>query len=346
MNPRTFPYTSSTPHRRVWPGLALAAALGGLGVGCGGDQAPSSATPGSPPAKRVTLGIQVSPAMALVMIAKDRNLFKKIDVEIKEFTAGKFALQSQLGGAIDYCVSGEVPVCLATLQGNPLRTVAQVVEKTSNEVRAVARRDGDLNTAEAYFKARKRKLATSFGGGPEYYTYEFLKKYNISPDQVEVISQKPEDMPAALATGSVDAIAVFDPFAFIAEKRLGDQALTFTGDELYSEFYVLNARPEQIEHDGDTIRELIRGLARAAEFAEKDPSEAKKIVQRYTKLDPEVIEGIWKNFVFRPALTPDLIRVWEAEADWAVATKKVPEGTARPDFRKVVVDRFLRDVQL
>jgi ABC-type nitrate/sulfonate/bicarbonate transport system substrate-binding protein len=260
---------------------------------------------------------------------------------LKEFTAGKFALQSFLSNSIDFAVAGEVPVCLATLQGNESRVVTQVVERTVKEVRVVARRDGDLNEPEAYFKARRRKIATSFGGGPEFYTYSFLKKYGIADDQVEILSQKPEDMPAAILAGSVDAVSVFDPFAFVAEKRLGDQGITFADPSLYSEFYVLVASPRQIEKDPETIKALIKGLQRAAEFIAKDPETSKEIMRRYTKLDRDVIDGIWANFVFKPALTPELLQVWEAQAAWARDTRKVPADTPTPDFRRIIDGRFL-----
>src|SRR5947208_3303304 len=67
---------------------------------------------------KVKMGIQASPAMALVMAAKELGAFdaEGVDVELVPFTAGKFALQALIGGSLDYCVSGEVPVALATLQ--------------------------------------------------------------------------------------------------------------------------------------------------------------------------------------------------------------------------------------
>ena len=75
--------------------------------------------------RKVSVGIQVSPAMTLVMVAKDAGFFEKqhLDVELRQFTAGKFALQAFLGGSIDFSVSGDVPVCLAALQGNQIRVV-------------------------------------------------------------------------------------------------------------------------------------------------------------------------------------------------------------------------------
>jgi ABC-type nitrate/sulfonate/bicarbonate transport system substrate-binding protein len=295
---------------------------------------------GAPIRPKVTVGFQVSPAMALVMVAKDKGLFEGIDVELKEFTAGKFALQAFLSRSIDYAISGEVPVTLAILQGNEIRVVAQVVERTLDEVRVVARRDGELTDPARYFKARRRKIATSFGGGPEFFTYTFLKRHGIGPGEVEILSQKPEDMPAALLAGSVDAICIFDPFAYIAERKLADKAITFTDPEGYSELYVLNARPEQVEAEGPTIERLVRGLNRAVEAIEADPEGARAIVRKYTKLDAETLSGIWKSFVWGTALTPELLRVWEAEAAWAKGTGKVPPDAATPDFRRVLATGF------
>ncbi len=285
--------------------------------------------------------------MTLVMVAQDRGFFRDngVTVEIKEFTAGKFALQAFLSGAIDFAVSGEVPVALAALQGNPVRVVSQVVERTQNEVRVVALRDGGLTDPRAYFAARKRKLATSFGGGPEFFTYAFLKRYGIAPDQVEIISQKPEDMPAALATASVDAVAIFEPFAYFAASRSARDVVVFEDATLYSELYVLNARPEQLESRATEITAILRALVTAGDFVAANPAEAKTILRRYTKLDSETVDAIWGSFVFRPALTPALVELWEAQVQWARATGKVPADAAQPNLRGLIETRFLKAVQ-
>lgn len=296
--------------------------------------------------QKVTLGIQVSPALALVMVAKDKGFFEKegLDVELKQFTAGKFALQAFLTGSIDYAVSGEVPVCLASLQGNEIRVVSQVVLATTNEVRVVARREDGLTHPSQYFHAHKRKLATSFGGGPEFFTYNFLKANHIGKDDVELISQRPEDMPATLQTGSVDAISIFDPFAFVAEKALGSSAVTFTNTSGYSELYVLDARPEQTGNNGSTIESMLRAMKNASGYIAKHPESTKQIVQNYTKLDQSIIDGIWKNFSFKPYLGKKLIRYWNAEAAWAKETGKVSPDTPTPNFRTMIEDRFLKKI--
>jgi ABC-type nitrate/sulfonate/bicarbonate transport system substrate-binding protein len=221
------------------------------------------------------------------------------------------------------------------------------VEKTSDETRIVALKDLAMKNPldpKAYFTTRKRKLATSFGGGPQYYTYDFLRHYGLDARDVEILSQRPEDMPAALQTHSVDAISIFDPFAFIAEKRLDGQSVTFSNPTLYSELYVLVARPEQIRQRPQVIDALLRALVQAATFVQQNPSESKQVLAKYTKLESNIIDGIWANYYFKPALAQQLIEYWKAEADWARNSGIVRPTAVEPDFRRWIDASFLEKV--
>lgn len=294
----------------------------------------------------LTVGIQVSPAMALVMVAKDKGFFDKagVNVQIKEFTAGKFALQAFLGGSLDVAISGEVPVTLSILQGNRFRVITQVVERTINECRVVVRKEPGLDTPERYFQAERRKLATSFGGGPEFFTYSFLKKHGIGQGQVELISQKPEDMPAALVSGSVDAISVFDPQARIAERTMGDKGQTFADADIYSELYVVDVMQKTVDGRRADLIAFLTGLREAALYIDQHPAEAKAVVVKYTKLEPVVVDDIWANFVFRPVLNNLFLTYTAAEAKWAIDKRTFPVGTPIPDYKTVTYPDLLRSI--
>ena len=306
-------------------------------------------TPSAAGRTKVSIGIQVSPAMTLLMVAKEKGFFEQqgLDVDLKQFTAGKFALQAFFAQSLAFAVSGEVPVCLAVLGGNRVRVVTQVVEKTVDEVRIVTRKDGSYSASDpsSYFKARKRRLATSFGGGPEFFTYTFLQHYNVAPSQVELLSQRPEDMPTALASKSVDAISIFDPFAYIAEKQLNQNGGTFRASELYSELYVLVAHPNRTDQDAATINALLRAMKQAETFTAANPEEAKQILASYTKLDRGIIDGIWTDFSFKLALTQELLSDWNAEASWAKATGKVASQMPAPNFSESIDSHFLQSVE-
>ena len=323
----------------------LAAILAGA-LSCGVKSAPEPTETTVLPLPKLTVGIQVSPAMTLVMVAEDEGYFDRagVDVEIKEFTAGKFALQAFLGGSLDVAVSGEVPVTLSTLQGNQFRVIGQVVERTINEVRVVARREEGLDTAEAYFGAKRRSLATSFGGGPEFFTYNFLKKHGIKPDQVELVSQKPEDMPAAVVSKSVDAVSIFDPFARIAERELGDEGITFADADIYSELYVIDVTQKTIDERRSALLAFLKGLHDAEAFIEEKPDEAKAILIKYTKLEKPIVDEIWANFVFKVAFNKLFLDYTTAEAHWAIEKGDYPPTTPIPDFARVAEPSLLREV--
>jgi len=310
-------------------------------IGCGSSETTKKAVQEN----IITIGMQVGPASTLLMVAKDKGFFEEegLNVELKEFTAGKFALQAFLAGDLDMAASGEVPVTLSSLQGNDFYIITQLVEKTKNEVRVVALKDNNLNTPEEYFKTKKRKLATSFGGGPEFYTYNFLKEYNIK--DVEIISQKPEDMPVALQSKTVDAIAIFEPFAFFAEQKLGNDAMTFKNEKLYSELYVLSANRDFVKLNTETIEKLLKSLIKASDFIGKNPEESKSILMKYTKLDKTTVDGIWNNFVYKPVLNELLPTYLDEEAQWAKETNKVANDTKTPDFNGYIYKDALRKVK-
>ncbi len=297
------------------------------------------------PGDKLTIGIQVGPASTLLYVADDMGYFSEegLDLELVEFTAGKFALQAFLAGSIDLAASGEIPVMYSRLQGNDFYVISQVVEKTINEVRVIAIREEGLTDPVSYFKYKKRKLATSIGGGPEFYTYKFLSKNRI--DDVDIVSVKPEDMPAALESGSVDAIAIFDPFAYIAEDKMGDKAVTFKDESLYSELYVLNADKKWVQENPETVRKILRAMVKASTFIEENPEEAKEILMKHSKLDEKTVNGIWDNFVYKPALTRQLVEYLEEEARWARDTGNVREDTVIPDYREIIYDLPLQEVK-
>ncbi len=296
--------------------------------------------------EKVTIGIQSSPAMALVMVAKEKNYFEKygLDLELKEFTAGKLAFEAFLAGSLDYSISGDVPPLLAMIKGNDFVIPAQVVKKTVNEIRVVAQKDGTIRDAKTYFGSKKRKLGTSFGGGPEFYTYEFLNSIGIKSDQVELVSQKPIDMVAALANHSVDAIAIFDPVAKKAEQVLGKNHITFTNKNIYSEVYVIEAK-SSIRKDPTQVTNIIRALLDAEAFTEKHPDQAQKIVAKYTKLDLPTVKAIWSSFDFKIALTKNLVDSWAKQYVWQQKTGKVLEDQKRPVFKSYVYKNSLQKVK-
>lgn len=297
------------------------------------------------PAQELTIGIQNSPSNSLVIIASAKGFFdtSKVKVIVKEFTAGKLALQALLGQAndIEVAVSAETPVTLSTLGGNKIKVISEIVN-AKNECRVVVRKDGELNTPEKYF-SKSRKLTTSLGGSPEWMTYNFIKKYNIDKSKLEVVAMLPENMPTALSSKSVDAISIFDPFARIAEKDLGDMGMTFLNSDITS-YYVMSVKEKTLVEKSMALEELIKGLLKAEEFIKSNSEEAKLIVASKTKLDISILNSTWNNYAFAVRLDQSLIDLCVAQSTWAIESGKYPKGTPVPDFKSVISTDLLKKI--
>lgn len=299
----------------------------------------------NPPQAAVQLGLQLTPASSLVQIAKEKGFFEKngVNVEIKEFTAGKFAFQAMLANSADLSVVGDIPVALAKLQGNDFVVLAQIGENY-NEAPVIVRDDGSA-TPQEYFLKTKRKLSTSLGGTPEFSTYLFLKEFNIPVSQVEIIAQKPEEMVGALASGSVDAIAIFEPYPSLAEQTLLGKTKRFTLPAgVYPTAYLLAANTEWVEKNPEKAVAVLKALKEAKDFAKQNPVESQQIVSKYTKFESAIIQKIWSDFDLRVWLSDHLVDTWQKETAWAVETGKI-NPTPVPDFTTLFRPDLLQAAQ-
>ena len=293
----------------------------------------------------IRLGLQTAPAIGLVKVAVDKNFFadEGIQVEVKEFTGGKFALQALTGGSLDLVTPAELPVTLATLNGEKLSILAQVNETKGFSM--LLRKDGESSFAAEKYFAKKRKIATSVGASPEFFASEFFKKYNVNSSQYEIVSMRPEDAPIALANGSVDGIAIYEPFASFAKKQAGiDSVFEIKAPEIYSEIIVLVGKTDWISQNEKIAEKFLRALKKSEEFIKSNPEEAINIVSSFTKLDKETLRSIWPTFTLSLNLGNKLVPTMEAEAQWAKNTGKVPKETATPNFRDIIFEAPLRKV--
>lgn len=293
----------------------------------------------------VRLGIQTSPAAGLVKVAIEKGFFETegVKVEVKEFTAGKFALQALIGGSLDLVTPAEFPITLAVLGGEKLSILTEVNE-TAGGFPMVLRKEGETFDAKTYF-AKKRKIGTSFGGGAEFFTADFFKKYNVSASQYELVNLKPEDMPIAMANGDVDGVAIHEPFAHLAIQKTGeDKVFAVKSDDLYSETIVLTANTDWAKQNEETVEKFLRALKKSEDFIKKNPEEAMDIVSSFTKLDKETLRSIWPNLTLSINLDKKLVPTMQKEAQWAKDTGKIKPETAIPNFRYNILETPLKKV--
>ncbi|MFZ2189326.1 MAG: ABC transporter substrate-binding protein [Candidatus Magasanikiibacteriota bacterium] len=286
----------------------------------------------------VKLGLSIQPSNGLLWVAVDKNFFLEegLNVQVQEFAAGKLALQAMLGGSVDLTTPAEFPVVLASVNGEKLSILTQVNE-TSGGFPMIFRKDNEETFNTSTYFIKKRKIGTSVGGGPEYFTQDFFNKYQIKPSQYEIVGMKPEDLPIALVNGSIDAMAIFEPFTHFAIERAGAENLFVIYDEdLYSETIVLTGKTDWVKTHNEEVNRFIRALKKSYDFIKSNPDEAMTSVALHTKLDLATVISIWPTFTYELGLQKKLIASMENEAKWASETGKTKNEISGIDFQQIL----------
>ncbi len=109
--------------------------------------------------------------------------------------------------------------------------------------------------------------------------------------KIKVVEMNPPDMAAALATGSLDAYYVGEPFAAQTLKS-GDAKLLNYVEEVWPNFIcnVVLVRQDFIENDSEIVQSLVQGAARSGVWADINSREAARVASRYWNQTVELVE--------------------------------------------------------
>lgn len=126
---------------------------------------------------------------------------------------------------------------------------------------------------------------TSLGGAPDRYTRWLMKKNGFSVDDVQIARiGGMNEILAALKSGTVDAFMLSPPAGPQAE--LGGYGVTVLPSYKVPEFKIFSHEVMEVTNDylksnPETVRKVVRALAMASDFIEKDPQGATRVLKKY-----------------------------------------------------------------
>ncbi|MEE9610060.1 MAG: NrtA/SsuA/CpmA family ABC transporter substrate-binding protein [Desulfatiglandales bacterium] len=268
------------------------------------------------PVEKVTIGTRPGVITCLVWVAEAKGFFKEegLDVTLKSYSSGKWALKGLLNDEVDVATTSEVPVVFNSFNRRDF-LVFSTISYTDNEPKIIANKDRDINEAS---DLSGKKIATQKASAVHFFLSLFLMQNYIPESEVELVYLKPDRLAPVLINGEVDAICMRDPYTQQAKDALGDNAVEFTAPGLYRKTFILVAMRDFIEKRPEAIEKILRAVIKAEGFTRKNPSEAMAIIARISGLKKEQIAAIWDNFDIRVLLEQSLLISMEDEARWAV----------------------------
>lgn len=108
---------------------------------------------------------------------------------------------------------------------------------------------------------------------------------------IKVVEMNPPDMAAALASGSLDAYYVGEPFAAQTIKS-GDADILYHVEDVWENFIcnLVLVRKEFVDSSPEIVKEMVQGAARSGIWAGENTKKAAQIAAQYWNQSAELVE--------------------------------------------------------
>jgi len=308
-----------------------------VGAGCAGVEKPDG------PLEKVTIGISATSLLpSLVHIAEEKGYFlgEGIDVEIKEYPTGKAALAATFNGEVDMGTVADTPIVTNSFERNDFAVLVTILD-SARHAKALARKDSNISTPQDLVG---KKVATTIGTTAHFFLVTFFTLNGIDTSDVEIVDLRPGEMVVAITSGNVDAIFAWEPNILESQKSLGDNAIVLSSRVGYEATFNLTTKNDFIENHPESIRKIIKALAKAEEFTKDNREESVDIIALRLGADREDIDKLWDDYRFRLSLSQTLITTLEDEARWAIRSS-FTDKTEVPNYLDYIHMDALEEVK-
>lgn len=268
------------------------------------------------PLENVTLGTVIGERSALIWVAENRGLLRDcgVDLTIKAYESGLAASKDVSAGNLDLATAAEIVVVHENMRlGNPhLKTIALI--SRVNDIRIVARKDCGI-ACPADLKGKR--IGVLPWTDADFFLSQFCVLDRIPRSSISEINLNPGEQVEALEKGMVDAVIVWEPFASLAERELGTNAIAWSSQNQVPSTWVIVGTDESIARRATAITRLLKALLAAEVFASEHRKQAADIIQQ--RIQKTLPANWWDNTVTRVTLDRQLVLGMEDRARWIQA---------------------------
>jgi NitT/TauT family transport system substrate-binding protein len=236
--------------------------------------------------EKIRIGLSsISATNGSVWVAEDKGLFKKhgVDVEVIIIGGGGARVVSSLvAGDIHFSVGGGEGSIRSQLKGVETVIVASTLTKGLQRILAKP----DIKT---YQDLKGKRIAiTQFGSAGHLALLLMLKKWNMRPDQVQIVTLGSSPaMLVALDKGGADAAVLTMPTFFLAEEK----GYRVVGDPANMDIFYLQNTLEStrsfLRKNRDQALKFMKGYIEGIAYFKKHKRESLEVMRQKLRIQSE-----------------------------------------------------------
>ena len=167
-------------------------------------------------------------------------------------------------------------------------------------------------------------MGTPIGGTADEYLGVVLKKRGVPREKVNLLNVPPGNIVSALQGGSVEAVAIWEPFGSLIQSKVADAVLVARGGGHLGYYINMAVRNDVIEKSPDVVERYVIGVAAAAQYTRQHPDEAAEIATRWVPgLDGAVAKQALRHMRFDPRITSHTLAAWDENVRILIEQKKL-----------------------
>jgi NitT/TauT family transport system substrate-binding protein len=311
-------------------------------IGCRQENGTPNNGGGQVTSKPFVVAIPTYPGFSLPYLAKQKDLFHGVTVELKRIDDAAAINAGLIRGDIDACFTSAYAFVLASSQGVEAQAVL-----TSDESRGA---DGIVTKPEISSVAdlKGKKVAANLGWPGHFFLLYNLEKSGIPYSDVPITNMDADKAGAAFVSGDLDAAVTWEPWLSKATTVASGKILVSTSTMPGVIVDVMLVRAQTIKERPQAVQAFVDGYFRALALYESDPASSTKIMADAIGLAPDEFQAMTSGFRFISAnetaklLEPDqgaIAKLFSTAANiWLKAG--VIDKNVSPNGR--VTDQFVR----
>ncbi|HTM69076.1 MAG TPA: NrtA/SsuA/CpmA family ABC transporter substrate-binding protein [Candidatus Binatia bacterium] len=274
----------------------------------------------------------------LNLIAKEKGFFAKngLDAKVDEYDSGKSSIGALLDGKADFAIAADFVGVTNIMAGADLRILAQVSGQFVFQV--IALKDKGI-AAPADLKGKTIGVTRKTAG--ELYLGKFLAANGLGYGDVTMVDLSPAEMADRISKGGIDAVVIFDPWAYRLQKNLADAAFVWPAQVDRKANGLAYTTKAFLADKPDAVERYLRSLIDAASYLRAHDAESRAILARAMKYDDEYVNYLWPKIGFFVELNDGLRLTLEEQARWLIANH-LTERTEPPNFDEYIAAEPLR----